>query len=173
MKVEMKRIVLIMAVAIFAFSGTIGMAETTAQIKQEISDVDKLFEKRDFKSVKVINELVGFKVEIFLNQKDQPALVAAGKSQVEQDYSGVKEKINGFHFVVTKLENNNIISSGNVNFGLDWISNESKFDILKEVINKLKEEGIIVTIKVEAGDILVITIKQPPMERKNDTAAIK
>lgn len=164
----MKRIILIIAVGIFAFSGAIGMAETTALIKQEISEVDKLFKQREFKSVKVINELAGLKVEIFLNQKEQPGLVAAGKSEVKQDYSGIKggyKKINGFHFIVTKLENNNIISSGNVSLELDWISKDSKLGILKEVINKLKEEGIIVTIKVEEGGVLVITIKQSPMER--------
>lgn len=176
MKIEIKTIALIITVGIFAFSGAIGMADTTTLIKQATSDVNKLFQQRNFKSVKVINELVGLKVEIFLNQNDQPALIAAGKSQVEQDFSGTKDsykKINGFHFIVTKLENNTTIASGNVDLGLEWTSNDSKFDILKEVLNKLNEEGIIVTIKVVEGDILEITIKQSPIEKKIGNATIK
>lgn len=160
MKLEMKRVLLI--VSIFLFSEVILTANVVETIQEKTANiVEILKQKGKFKSVKINNEVIGYRVEVFLDNKENASVRAE---------SGLKEanSDDGFNFTVTKLENNEIIASGNIGIDLEWITKENKATFIKEVINKLKEVGVIVSFDIEAGAILVITIKKAPVEAKMD-----
>lgn len=158
MNFTINKIVLIFAASTFVFSGVMEVAKAREPNQEEKTNLVKLFSHSGkFKEIRVINELIGYKIEIFLNKKNQ---TIEEKSQKDQNYHGTKDNDeNGVHFIVTKIANNKTIASGTIDIGLKWITKDNKADLLKEVINKLKEQGITAMITEENDDILVITIK--------------
>lgn len=165
MKTKINRALLILAASTFAFSGAIEVAKADELNQHETTNIVELFaHKGKFKGIKVVNDVIGLKVEIFLDKNGHPPL-GLDQPQDDQDQDQIERNYknsNGFHFIVTKLENNETIASGNIALGLEWIailSATDKADVVKEIINKLKEQGITAMI-AEEDDILVITIKR-------------
>ena len=142
--------------AIFAASS---IAQPTAPIKQEQVDIAKPFkQKGQFQEVKLVNDLTGFKVELFVNKSDR-ALVAAEKSHADEDYSGIKggqKSVHWLHFVVTDMKSDKKIDSGEIE--LDWIGKNSE-TVEKEVASKLKDKGITANVWAKK-DALVLVIKK-------------
>lgn len=133
-----------------AFFSAIGLANAKESDLQEAANIVKILtQKGKFKEIKVINEVLGLEAQIFLDKKSPTST--------------------GFPLMITKLENNDTIASGKIAIDLNWITKDNKIDVLKEILNKLKELGITASIR-EEDDVIIITITKFN-ENKSDVKA--
>lgn len=135
---------MISAVSMITTLGTFSFAQMTPPAKQQQVDVAKPATQRgQFQAVKIVNDVKGSKVELFIN-KSEKGLIVDGKGQAEEDYSTIKggqKSVSSVRFVITKGFKQ--VDSGEIE--LDWITKKGEA-IEKEVVSKLKH--IDVTAKV-------------------------
>jgi hypothetical protein len=152
MKLEIKKIALVMAAGIFAISSLAANMEMTEMANEAGAQDTK------FKNIKVINELKGRTVDIKINDKlgaEKRFAVEKAGNKVEAIPGGNLETLDIFVDKGQGMERREI--------NIDLAREKGKRAIAKRIKDRVQQElknrGISITAEVE-GDTLVITIKR-------------